>query len=160
MENNKEELMKTYLLFLYSNFEDHEYVDFFSTEILGHSPMIKKVRFVIEDNPKNVIIIFESDSPRKELSEELHGILSKETVKFYFLFDRTNIYSANLPVQMKEFMFKPKDEHTSLRLEYDKKQEDISFKTMDLDTILEKIDEFGVDSLSPAEKKFLDSFKN
>jgi hypothetical protein len=31
---------------------------------------------------------------------------------------------------------------------------------MDLDTILEKIDEFGVDSLSSEEKKFLDSFKN
>jgi hypothetical protein len=61
---------------------------------------------------------------------------------------------------MKEFMFKPKDEHTSLRLEYEKKQDDTSFKTMDLDTILEKIDEFGVESLSPEEKKFLDSFKN
>jgi hypothetical protein len=31
---------------------------------------------------------------------------------------------------------------------------------MDLDTILEKIDEFGVESLSPEEKKFLDSFKS
>jgi hypothetical protein len=61
---------------------------------------------------------------------------------------------------MKDFMFKPKEEHTSLRLEYDKTQEDNILKLMDLDTILEKIDEFGVESLSPEEKKFLDSFKS
>ena len=158
--DSKEELMKTYLLFLYANFEDHEYVEFFCTEILGHSPVIKKVRFVIEDSTKNVIIIFESDSNRKDLSEELHNILTKEKIKFYFLFDRSSIYSANLPVQMKDFMFKPKEEHTSLRLEYDKTQEDNILKPMDLDTILEKIDEFGVESLSPEEKKFLDSFKS
>ena len=158
--DSKEELMKTYLLFLYANFEDHEYVEFFCLEILGHSPVIKKVRFVIEDSTKNVIIIFESDSNRKDLSEELHNILTKEKIKFYFLFDRSSIYSANLPVQMKDFMFKPKEEHTSLRLEYDKTQEDNILKLMDLDTILEKIDEFGVESLSPEEKKFLDSFKS
>ena len=158
--DSKEELMKTYLLFLYANFEDHEYVEFFCLEILGHSPVIKKVRFVIEDSTKNVIIIFESDSNRKDLSEELHNILTKEKIKFYFLFDRSSIYSANLPVQMRDFMFKPKEEHSSLRLEYDKTQEDNILKPMDLDTILEKIDEFGVESLSPEEKKFLDSFKS
>jgi hypothetical protein len=31
---------------------------------------------------------------------------------------------------------------------------------MDLDTILEKLGEFGVESLTPDEKRFLDDFKN
>jgi|694.fasta_scaffold29673_9 hypothetical protein len=161
MENkNKEELMKTYLLFLYAFFKTHEEAEFFSIEVLGKCSVIKKVRFVIEDSTKNLIIIFESDSLKKELSEELHKILSKETVKFYFLFDRNNITSANLPTQMKEFMFKPQEEYDSLRLEYKDTTEDKSLKNMDLDTILEKLGEFGVESLTPDEKRFLDDFKN
>ncbi len=78
-----------------------------------------------------------------------------EDVKFYFLFEREGIYSANLPVQMKDFMFKPSEEHTSLRLEYNKKKnEENSDDNMDLDNILEKIEEQGIESLTPDEKKF------
>jgi len=113
--------MKTYLLFLFANFEDHEDIEFFCLEVLGVSPKISKVRFVIEDTSKSIIVIFESESTRKELSEELHNIISMEDVKFYFLFERESIYSANLPIQMKDFMFKPSEEHSSLRLEYEKK---------------------------------------
>lgn len=153
--------MKTYLLFLFSNFKDHEDVEFFCIDVLGASPKIAKVRFVIEDSSKSIIVIFESQATRKELSEELQNIVSMEDVKFYFLFERESIYSANLPVQMRDFMFKPSEEHTSLRLEYnhDKVKEKPSH-SMDLDIILEKIEQFGIESLTPDEKKFLDDFKN
>jgi hypothetical protein len=153
--------MKTYLLFLFANFEDHEDIEFFCLEVLGVSPKISKVRFVIEDTSKSIIVIFESESNRKDLSEELHNIISMEDVKFYFLFERESIYSANLPIQMKDFMFKPNEEHSSLRLEYEKKDKnEDSEETMDLDNILEKIEQQGLESLTPDEKKFLDGFQN
>ena len=82
-----------------------------------------------------------------------------EDVKFYFLFERESIYSANLPIQLKDFMFKPNEEHSSLRLEYNKNKEGDVDENMDLDNILEKIEEQGIDSLTPDEKKFLDSFQ-
>jgi hypothetical protein len=84
-----------------------------------------------------------------------------EDVKFYFLFERESIYSANLPIQMKDFMFKPSEEHSSLRLEYEKKGKgEEPNETMDLDNILEKIEQQGLESLTPDEKKFLDGFQN
>jgi len=153
--------MKTYLLFLFANFKDHEDIEFFCLEVLGVSPKVSKVRFVIEDTSKSIIIIFESEATRKELSEELHNIISMEDVKFYFLFERESIYSANLPIQMKDFMFKPSEEYSSIRLEYNKKDKTEEFnESMDLDNILEKIEQQGIDSLTPDEKKFLDGFQN
>jgi len=152
--------MKTYLLFLFANFEDHEDIEFFCLEVLGVSPKIAKVRFVIEDTSKSIIVIFESESSRKDLSEELHNIISMEDVKFYFLFERESIYSANLPVQMKDFMFKPSEEHFSLKLEYEKKDKNGNpSEAMDLDNILEKIEQMGLDSLTADEKKFLDDYQ-
>lgn len=152
--------MKTYLLFLFANFEDHDDIEFFCLEVLGVSPKVSKVRFVIEDTSKSIIVIFESEATRKELSEELHNIISMEDVKFYFLFERESMYSANLPIQMKDFMFKPSEEYNSLRLEYNKKDKsETTDESMDLDNILEKIEQEGIDSLTPDEKKFLDDFK-
>lgn len=152
--------MKTYLLFLFANFEDLEDIEFFCLEVLGVSPKIAKVRFVIEDTSKSIIVIFDSESSRKDLSEELHNIISMEDVKFYFLFERESIYSANLPIQMKDFMFKPSEEHVSLRLEYEKKDKDGNpSEAMDLDNILEKIEQMGLDSLTADEKKFLDDYQ-
>ena len=58
-------------------------------------------------------------------------------------------------------MFKPSSEHTSIRLEYNKdKGEDNQQVSMDLDVILEKMYEYGIESLSDEEKKFLDGFQN
>lgn len=153
--------MKTFLLFLYGTFEDHEDVEFFCLEVLGESKAVKTVRFVVENN-KNIIVIFESDLQRKELSEELHNSLTNEVVKFYFLFERDSIYSANLPVQMKDFIFKPSDEHTSLRIEYEKPTSSegrVKTSDLDLDVILEKIEQSGIESLTEDEKKFLDNFE-
>ena len=104
-------------------------------------------------------MIFESDATKKEISEELRKILTEDNVKFYFLFDRNSIASANLPAQMKEFMFNPQEENVSLRLEYDDLIGNNSPTNMDLDTILEKLSEFGIESLTRNEKKFLDNFK-
>jgi hypothetical protein len=151
--------MKTYFLFLFTNFTDHEDVEFFCLNILGHSPVINEVRYVIEDSTKSLIIIFESNSDRKELSEELHNIISIDDVKFYFLFERQSLYTANLPTQLKDFIFKPSTGHTSMTLEYETNPILELNHELDLDMILEKIEQHGIESLTPTEKKFLDDFK-
>lgn len=157
-------MVKTYLLFIYGAFEDHDDIEFFCNEILAESHSIDSIKYVIE-NSKNIIVIFDSEYKHKELSEELHTLLVNDSVKFYFIFERSSLVSANLPIQMKDFIFKPNGEHTSLRIEYPKKGEtmDVEDKVqsseMDLDIILEKIEKYGIESLSSDEKKFLDDFE-
>jgi hypothetical protein len=152
--------MKTFLLFVYSDFDDREDIEFFCLDILGNTSSINKVRYVIEGSTNNIIVIFESDLERKELANNLKDSIPTDIVKFYFLFERESIYSANLPVQLRDFMFKiEEEEHTSLLLEYEKKPKKLSTtKELDLDVILEKIKHFGVESLTSVEKKFLDNF--
>jgi hypothetical protein len=151
--------MRVFLLFLYGKFNTHEDVATFCLDILGANPLIAKIRFIIEDNTKSLIVIFETDLDRKTLSEELHKVLTDDIIKFYFLFERDSIHTANLPVQMREFIFKPHDNFTSLRLEYDEPEKTTEQQKMNLDLILEKIEQFGIESLLPDEKKFLDNFE-
>jgi len=152
--------MKTFLLFLYGTFNTHEDVETFCMDVLGVSTAINKIRFIIEDNTKSLIVIFETELERKPLSEELHKVLTSDIIKFYFLFERENIHTANLPVQMREFIFKPHDNFTSLRLESVEPESVKNTKKMDLDIILEKIEKSGIESLSTDEKKYLDNFEN
>ena len=150
--------MKTYILFVFGMFDDHEDVEFFCTDILGDTPVIKTVRFVIE-NSQNVIVIFDSDVDIKRLSQELFSILTTDNIKFYFIFDRDSLVTAHLPQQVKDFIFKPQsEEDVIIRIEYDKSQKNDS--SMDLDELLDKIDKMGIDSLTPEEKNFLDNFEN
>lgn len=156
--------MKTFLLFLYTTFKTLEDVEFFCVEVLGFNPALNKIRYVIEDDPKNVIVIFESDVQRKPLSEALRDILLTDMVKYYFLFDKDTLYSANLPIEVKDFIFKPDDDSVSLKIEHNgiessvvKKEKEIV--DLDLDYVLDKIKNHGVTSLTPEEKKFLDDFE-
>ena len=109
--------MKTFILFLFGVFETHEEIENFCFDVLGRSTAVKNLRFVIEDE-KNIIVIFDSELGRHPISKELHSILTTDIIKFYFLFERESIYSVNLPVEMKDFIFKPKENNTSLKIEY------------------------------------------
>ncbi len=145
--------MKTYIMFIFGMFEDHEDVEFFCTEVLGENPVITSVRYVIE-NSQNIIVIFDSDSDYKSISQEMYTVLFNDNIKFYFIFDRESLVTAHLPQQVKDFIFKPSSENMIIRLEYDNKP------AMDLDELLDKIEKMGVDSLTPEEKNFLDNFEN
>ena len=146
--------MKTYILFIFGLFEDHDDIEFFCTEILATSPIIKSVRYVIE-NSQNIIVIFDSDVEHKKLSEELYHLMINDSVKFYFLFTRDNLVSAHLPEQVKDFIFKPAEDGTIMKMDYTKKES----PQMDLDELLEKIENMGIGSLTPEEKNFLDNFE-
>jgi len=145
--------MKTFILFIYGAFEDHEDIEFFCTQILDESPVIKLVRFVIE-NSQNIIVIFDSDYEYKSLANELYPILTNDNIKFYFIFDRDSLVSAHLPSQIKDYIFKPITDKEVISLTYDKNN-----GGMDLDELLDKIEQYGIESLSVEEKNFLDNFE-
>ena len=71
--------MKTYILFVFGMFDDHEDVEYFCSDVLGENPIINSVRYVIE-NSQNIIVIFDSDSDYKTISTELFTILSVDQV--------------------------------------------------------------------------------
>lgn len=148
--------MKTFILFIFGMFEDHEDVEFFCTEVLGETKSVKSLRYVIE-NSQNIIVIFDSDSDYYTLSKDLFESLSIENVKFYFLIERDTLVTAHLPAQVKDFIFKPQTENSAMILEYSKKEEDKPL--MDLDEVLDKIEKWGIESLTLEEKNFLDNFE-
>ncbi len=145
--------MKTFILFIFGMFEDHEDIEYFCNEILTESPTINSVRYVIE-NSQNIIVIFDSETDYKTLSQELYTLLINDNVKFYFIFDRDSLVTAHLPQQVKDFIFKPSGTSTMIRIDYEKN----SSPSMDLDELLDKIEQMGIDSLTPEEKNFLDNF--
>lgn len=147
--------MKTFILFIFGMFEDHEDVEYFCTDVIAESPVVNTVRYVIE-NSQNIIVIFDSDTDYKTLSTELYGILTNDSVKFYFIFDRDSLVTAHLPQEVKDFIFKPLSKNMLIRLDYDNPGK----PSMDLDELLEKIEKMGIESLTPEEKKFLDNFEN
>ncbi len=122
-------------------------------DIFGSSDKISKVRYVIEKS-QNIIIIFDSDSDYKTLSEEVYNLSFNDSVKFYFLVERDSLVSAHVPQAVKDFIFKPQTTDMFMKIEYEK-----SSPSMDLDELLEKIEKMGVDSLTPEEKNFLDNFE-
>ena len=145
--------MKTFILFIFGMFEDHEDIEYFCNEILSESSTINSVRCVIE-NSQNIIVIFDSETDYKTLSQDLYTLLMNDNVKFYFIFDRDSLVTAHLPQQVKDFIFKPSGTSTMIRVDYDKN----SSPSMDLDELLDKIEQMGIDSLTPEEKNFLDNF--
>ena len=147
---------KTFILFIFGMFEDQEDIEYFCLEVLGKSPAVKTIRFVIEKS-QNIIVIFESELGYKDLSNELYSLLFNDNIKFYFVFDRHSLVSAHLPKEVKDFVFKPNDDNDIIKLEYEKKKSDDM--VMDLDSLLDKIEEMGIESLTPEEKNFLDNFE-
>ena len=145
--------LRTYILFIFGMFEDHEDIEYFCTEVLDESPVIKQVRFIIE-NSENIIVIFDSSDEYKTIAEELFPVLCNENIRFYFIFDRDSMITAHIPPEVKDYIFKPITDRMVISLDYEKKK-----RNYDLDELLDKIDKFGIESLSMDEKKFLDNFE-
>ena len=111
------------------------------------------IKYVIE-SLGNCIIIFDSEKDKETLTADLKKTLDIEQIKFYFIFEKEHVFSAEIPEALRDFIFKPQDNSvdafkiTIRRLD----------KKYDLDELLEKIQDFGLDSLSEDEKNFLDEF--
>ena len=148
--------MNTYVLFIFGMFDDHEDIEYFCTDVIGESKVIESIRFIIE-NSENIIVIFDSEMDPTEVDRELYTMLIDEHIKFYFIFQREHMVTAHLPQQIKDLIFTPTIDNTIIRVDYEKnkKREDL-----DLDRLLEKIEESGIESLTIEEKNFLDNFEN
>jgi hypothetical protein len=137
-------------------FEDQEDIEYFCTQILGDNPLFTSIKFVVE-REQNIIVIFDSDIDEKTLSNELYSILINDNIKFYFIFDRENLITAHVPKEIKDFIFKNTNENSIVKIEYERVKKPLK---LDLDQVLDKIEEKGMESLTPEEKKFLDNFEN
>lgn len=148
--------MRTFILFIFGMFEDQEDIEYFCTQILGDNPLFTSIKFVVE-REQNIIVIFDSDIDEKTLSNELYSILINDNIKFYFIFDRENLITAHVPKEIKDFIFKNNNENSIVKIEYERVKKPLK---LDLDQVLDKIEEKGMGSLTPEEKKFLDNFEN
>lgn len=146
--------MKTFILFIFGQFEDHEDLEFFCME---HFTQVseKGIKYVIE-SLGNCIIIFDSDKDKETLVDDLKKTLSIEHIKFYFIFEKEKLFWAELPEVIHNYIFKPQEtQENPLSITVRKIE-----KNYDLDVILDKIQEFGIENLTDDEKKFLDGFGN
>ena len=148
--------MNTYVLFIFGMFDDHEDVEYFCTDVIGESKVIESIRFIIE-NSENIIVIFDSEMGPTEVDRELYTMLIDEHIKFYFIFQREHMVTAHLPQQIKDLIFTPTIDNTIIRVDYEKNKKR---EILDLDRLLEKIEESGIESLTIEEKNFLDNFEN
>ena len=144
---------KTYILFLFGMFDDHEDIEFFCMEVLGECKSISSLKYVIE-NSKNIIVIFDSDKEKNDLLSELEPLLLNENILFYFLFERNGLISTYIPETLKDLIFKPSSEIRKIHIEY----KHFERPEMNLDEVLDKIEQHGIESLTPDEKKFLENF--
>jgi hypothetical protein len=147
--------MGSYILFIFGAFEDHEDLEFFCLE---HFTKVSEsgIKFVIESGG-NCVIIFDSEKDRKELIKDVKETLAIEHIKFYLMFEKDKVFFAELPESLSNFIFKPaetnNEDDTPIKIK-------ITYldTNYDLDEILDKIQEGGVESLTDGEKKFLDEF--
>ena len=148
--------MNTYVLFIFGMFDDHEDIEYFCTDVIGESKVIESIRFIIE-NSENIIVIFDSEMGPTEVDRELYTMLIDEHIKFYFIFQREHMVTAHLPQQIKDLLYKQFDDNTIVRIDHERIKKTIG---LDLDNLLEKIKDYGVESLTVEEKNFLDNFEN
>jgi hypothetical protein len=130
-----------------------EDIEYFCSDVLSDCKTISSVRYVIE-NGQNIIVIFDADAEYKELAQDLYANIANENIKIYFIFERDSLVTAHLPQNVKDFIFRPSSpDDFQVRLDY-------THTDIDLDDVLDKIEQNGIDSLTPEEKNFLDNFEN
>lgn len=144
---------KTYILFLFGMFDDHEDIEYFCMEVLGECKSISSLKYVIE-NSKNIIVIFDSEKEKNDLLNELEPLILNENILFYFLFERDGLVSTFIPETLRDLIFKPSSDIRKIHIEY----KHFEKPEMTLDEVLDKIDQHGIESLTPEEKKFLENF--
>jgi hypothetical protein len=157
--------MNTYLLFINGLFEEPKDLDDFSFNFMQNVQSATSSKFIIE-NKYNVIVIFDSDKDDEEISVEIKEGLAKEKIRLFFLFNREDLMVATIPQEISSIVFRDLPEDSSLEINLINKEEfeddGIPEDNNDedyMDILLEKIDKFGIESLTKNEKKYLENFK-
>lgn len=145
--------MRTYILFIFGDFEDHEDVEYFCMEVLGRSDQIVSIKYVIDHHHNNMVVIFDSGVEEEKLKNEISNLLNTDNISTYFMFKKENLLLSYIPEEIKNLIFKPTSDLLKIEVNLIKTQ-----KELNLDDILDKIEKNGIDSLTIEEKKFLDNF--
>lgn len=146
--------METYILFFSGNFKTRKELELFTAGSFITIPSIFSIKFIIEKR-ESLIAIFSSDLEEELLMEQIRTTLENEPIKFYFLFNIKSIMDQKLPDEIKNMIYNEIPQDSVFFIEVFTKDED----DFDIDEILEKIEKNGIESLTKAEKYFLDHFK-
>lgn len=146
--------METYILFFSGNFKNRKDLELFTAGSFIKIPSIFSIKFIIEKR-ESLIAIFSSELDEDMLKEDIRVALDDEPVKFYFLFNIKSIVDQKLPEEIITMIRKESPKDSVFFIEVFTRDED----DFDIDEILEKIEKKGIESLTKAEKYFLDHFK-
>jgi hypothetical protein len=145
-------MMRTYLLFLYGDFNEiEEILDYISINFSKIDGLFEK-KFIVE-NERNVIIQFSTELNEKELSNSIYEFVPTNLVKFYFLFNKDNVVSSLLPDSILNYLFNNTKNDSYVSISYNRNTPSLS-----IDKIIDKIKDVGIENLTLVEKKFLNNF--
>ena len=144
--------METYILFLNGNFENRKELEDFTSHSFVSMVNVHSIKYIIEKN-KTFTVIFDSDLLKEDLIKDLDKVLSDESIKLFFLFNIKDMIGIKMPNEISKMIYDviPKESVFFIEL--------INREDYDIDEILDKIDNLGLESLTKDEKKFLDNFK-
>ena len=146
--------METYILFFSGNFKTRKELELFTAGSFIKIPSIFSIKYIIEKR-ESLIAIFSSELDDELLKVEISEALKDEPLKFYFLFNIKSIIDQKLPEEILTMIHNEIPRDSVFFIEVFAKDDD----DFDIDEILEKIEKNGIESLTKAEKYFLDHFK-
>lgn len=146
--------METYVLFFSGNFKTRKELELFTAGSFIKIPSIFSIKYIIEKR-ESLIAIFSSELEDELLKVEISEALKDEPLKFYFLFNIKSIIDQKLPEEIITMIHNEIPRDSVFFIEVFTKDDD----DFDIDEILEKIEKKGIESLTKAEKYFLDHFK-
>jgi len=146
--------METYILFFSGNFKTRKELELFTAGSFIKIPSIFSIKYIIEKR-ESLIAIFSSELEDELLKVEIIEALKDEPLKFYFLFNIKSIIDQKLPEEIITIIHNEIPRDSVFFIEVFTKEDD----DFDIDEILEKIEKNGIESLTKAEKYFLDHFK-
>jgi hypothetical protein len=73
--------MNTYVLFIFGMFDDHEDIEYFCTDVIGESKVIKSIIFIIIDNECNLKKTNKLNNKwRKDYMKQGYKFMSRENI--------------------------------------------------------------------------------
>lgn len=144
--------MDTYVLYILGNFDTHENILFYCSDVITSCPSVNKITYVMECSG-SLVIIFESDTDESDMIDQLPEYVINDYVKFYFVHRLKDTMSSYIPPDLNDMIYKVQKINSEDTI-FNEPKTDIN-SSFNLDDILDKIDLLGYDSLTENEKAYL-----
>jgi len=155
--------MTTYILKITGTFRSLEEIEDFCSNYLVTNKHLKIFRYVIQ-NTNNLIVSFQSNENPDMISVDIgETLVFDNRVLFYFLIKKDNILGFYMPNGVAETLFfnesiYDSDEMDEFLNDDNLTKVEVKDKEKILNVLLDKIEAFGISSLTEKEKNFLDEF--